>query len=198
MQFVLELRKLFALMLKSKRKSINPNPTLRCLRKCSKYDAELFNQEDVSEFATILVNLIEESFDILDKVQQKRHDLSPGDIVLPVHFEPSYTINISLEASLMWESSQLRVKNKRNPIVKLLNGDILINRKKTDEEANSNSLIEVFREVNIQMLNARNLHAGLELEWGETSIDKLITPNVNAANSSIAKLSQADIDVQRV
>lgn len=25
------------------------------------------------------------------------------------------------------------------------------------------------------MLNARNLHAGLELEWGETSIDKLIT-----------------------
>lgn len=26
------------------------------------------------------------------------------------------------------------------------------------------------------MLNSRNLHAGLELEWGETSIDKHITP----------------------
>ena len=35
--------------------------------------------------------------------------------------------------------------------------------------------MEIFREVNIQMLNSRNLHAGLELEWGETSIDKLIT-----------------------
>ena len=45
------------------------------------------------------------------------------------------------------------------------------------EEDNTHSLIEIFREVNIQMLNSRNLHAGLELEWGETSIDKLITSN---------------------
>ena len=27
------------------------------------------------------------------------------------------------------------------------------------------------------MLNSRNLHAGLELEWGETSIDKLTPQN---------------------
>ncbi len=32
------------------------------------------------------------------------------------------------------------------------------------------------------MLNARNLHAGLELEWGETSIDKLIAPNNSQLN----------------
>jgi hypothetical protein len=37
--------------------------------------------------------------------------------------------------------------------------------------------VEIFREVNIQMLNSRNLHAGLELEWGETSIDKLTPQN---------------------
>jgi ubiquitin carboxyl-terminal hydrolase 25/28 len=36
------------------------------------------------------------------------------------------------------------------------------------------------------MLNARSLHAGLELEWGETSIDKLIAPTNNS------KLLQAD------
>ena len=36
------------------------------------------------------------------------------------------------------------------------------------------------------MLNARNLHAGLELEWGETSIDKLITSNSIKASSSSA------------
>ena len=33
------------------------------------------------------------------------------------------------------------------------------------------------------MLNARTLHAGLELEWGETSIDKLIISSNNAASS---------------
>lgn len=66
-------------------------------------------------------------------------------------------------------------------------------------EEMSNSLIEVFREVNIQMLNARSLHAGLELEWGETSIDKLITPNTSTAstnnnNGQLAKLLQTDSD----
>jgi hypothetical protein len=54
-------------------------------------------------------------------------------------------------------------------------------------------LIEIFREINIQMLNARSLHAGFELEWGETSIDKLITLNninnndnkINSMNNSL-------------
>lgn len=30
------------------------------------------------------------------------------------------------------------------------------------------------------MLNSRNLHAGLELEWGETSIDKLTSTSQNS------------------
>lgn len=163
MYFVLELRKLFTLMLKSKRKSINPNPTLRCLRNCSKYDVELFNQEDVSEFATILVNLIEESFDILDKLQQRKNDSGcvlssrtpamavdqqSGDVILPVQFESLISPDsqmtaaktkqaptASVESSAFGDSSQqqLRIKNKKNPIVKLLNGDILINRTKSGE-----------------------------------------------------------------
>jgi hypothetical protein len=69
-------------------------------------------------------------------------------------------------------------KNRKNPIVNLLNGDILINRKNNDEDVTSN-MIEIFREVNIQMCNARNLHEGLELEWGETSIDKFSGNNNN-------------------
>jgi hypothetical protein len=40
--------------------------------------------------------------------------------------------------------------------------------------------VETFREVNIRMLNSRNLHAGLELEWGETSIDKFATTPQNS------------------
>lgn len=45
--------------------------------------------------------------------------------------------------------------------------------------------------MNIQMLNARSLHAGLELEWGETSIDKLITsrPQTDQQNDSQMKKS---------
>ena len=39
------------------------------------------------------------------------------------------------------------------------------------------------------MLNARTLHAGLELEWGETSIDKLITSSNNQAASSMATVA---------
>ena len=138
-QFVAELRKLFALMLRSKRKSINPNPTLRCLRNCSKYDAELFNQEDVSEFATILVNLIEESFDILFKLQQESQG---GKSLASTEAKEAFTTDksaaldfLSTEPalSMLADTNQLnlRNKNRKNPIVKLLNGDILINRKKS-------------------------------------------------------------------
>ena len=43
--------------------------------------------------------------------------------------------------------------------------------------------MEIFREINIRMLNSRNLHAGLESEWGETSID--IDPSEVTMNKSI-------------
>lgn len=131
-QFVAELRKLFALMLKSKRKAINPNPTLRCLKSCSKYDSELFNQEDVSEFATILVNLIEESFDILYKLQQQTEASSEG-ISIPIQTDSASSLSSTQTPVKQIPSTTIKSnfnrKNKKNPIVKLLNGDILINRK---------------------------------------------------------------------
>ena len=164
-------------MLKSKRKAINPNPTLRCLRNCSKYDVDTFNQEDVSEFATILVNLIEESFDILFKVQQAQQKEPAGggglsessSLLEPSAVGVSLTINnlstkseddhkassldstdIDYTSELLANNLKLKPigsdkttlaiatantlannlrKNRKNPIVKLLNGDILINRK---------------------------------------------------------------------
>ena len=70
--------------------------------------------------------------------------------------------------------------NKKNPIVNLLNGDMLISHKNSEDV--SNSLTETFREVNIQMLISRNLHEGLELEWGETSIDN---GNLSSLNESL-------------
>ena len=132
------MRKLFALMLRSKRKSINPNPTLRCLKNCSKYDSELFNQEDVSEFATILVNLIEESFDILFKLQQQQQPLvtGEGEVVIPILSDASTSsLSSSSPVKLLTQTTATKAnlinmrKNRKNPIVKLLNGDILINRK---------------------------------------------------------------------
>jgi ubiquitin carboxyl-terminal hydrolase 25/28 len=198
-KFVVELRKLFALMLKSKRKAINPNLTLRYLTNCSKYDVETFNQEDVSEFATILVNLIEESFDILFKLQQQKvpnvnaTQISCGKSLgkeekSDVESLSESLCGFGLTSSIQKPSDEhpkhlaLR-KNRKNPIVNLLNGDILIYRKNTDENITS-SLIEIFREVNIQMLNARNLHAGLEMEWGETSIDKSAPVHVALASDA--------------
>lgn len=117
--FVSELRKLFALMLKSRRKSINPSSTLLCLRNCSKYDVEMFNQEDVSEFATILVNLLEESFDVVSKLQQQTQTA----VELPIHRDDQL-------ANMLTDKLNIR-KNRKNPIVNLLNGDILISRKNT-------------------------------------------------------------------
>ena len=131
--FVAELRKLFALMLKSKRRSINPNQTLRCLRNCSKYDADTFTQEDVSEFATILVNLIEESFDILNKLQQPSADsIVPTSTNLRqmqsiLNNQPSPTSSHKVNKTTGGQINSR--KNRKNPIVNLLYGDILINRK---------------------------------------------------------------------
>ncbi len=160
--FILELRKLFALMLKSKRKSINPNPTLRCLKACSKYDSELFNQEDVSEFATILVNLIEESFDILAKQQETEENNSATaltktplnsasaarspqttDFSIPIQILSSSSLSSTVSEYKLIDTTEekwsllsanqinLPIKNRKNPIVKLLNGDILIKRTKS-------------------------------------------------------------------
>ena len=219
-QFVIELRKLFTLMLKSKRKSINPNQTLRFLGLCSRYDVFTFNQEDVSEFATILVNLIEESFDVVFKLQQTKQAAplaakeENSDSTSPVgsNFE-SIELHLSENDSLVDGMNNLSVnkqaqtsetsktinlnhlnlrKNRKNPIVKLLNGDILINRKNSDEDE-THSIMEIFREVNIQMLNSRNLHAGLELEWGETSIDKLSTNSSNASSVANQSLNQSSV-----
>lgn len=166
--FVAELRKLFALMLKSRRRTINPSPTLLCLRNCSKYDVEMFNQEDVSEFATILVNLLEESFDVISKLQSSTSSSSSSSqvssqttttttipvsvqtkvnmIELPIHREDDATTmaatsltttnskdendDESVLAHLLTEKLNIR-KNRKNPIVNLLNGDILITRKTT-------------------------------------------------------------------
>ena len=147
--FVVELRKLFALMYKSKRRAINPNNTLRFLRNCSKYDVETFNQEDVSEFATILVNLIEESFDVLSKLQQQRSaPTTPGGQVDEAVIE-NYLASLNLNApaapaaTATAETERLNItnsnlinfrKNRKNPIVNLLNGDMLISRKNLDED----------------------------------------------------------------
>lgn len=213
--FVVELRKLFALMYKSKRRAINPNNTLRFLRNCSKYDVDTFNQEDVSEFATILVNLIEESFDVLAKLQQQRSSApqTPGGAAPPQSsismsgtdetIIEKYLASLNLNAAAASsqtattaataEAERLNItnsnlinfrKNRKNPIVNLLNGDMLISRKNLDEDT-TNYIIEIFREVNIQMLNSRNLHAGLELEWGETSIDKLGTMSTSSDSNTV-------------
>lgn len=159
--FVAELRKLFALMLKSRRRTINPSPTLLCLRNCSKYDVEMFNQEDVSEFATILVNLLEESFDVITKLNTQQQQqtqirpLQPSNVVeLPIHRVSSTGGDSSAPvvgseikskqadaddadvltdlhlANLLTDKLNIR-KNRKNPIVNLLNGDILITRKST-------------------------------------------------------------------
>ncbi len=65
----------------------------------------------------------------------------------------------------------LSCKNRKNPIVNLLNGDLMVCRKNPMSDELQHNRIEIFREVNIQMLNSRNIYDGLELEWGETSID---------------------------
>ncbi len=82
-------------------------------------------------------------------------------------------------------------KNRKNPIVNLLNGDVMVCRKNVsvdDEEMISDDLqynrIEIFREVNIQMLTSRNIYDGLELEWGETSIDAM----PNNSSKDLAKV----------
>ncbi|CAF0707342.1 unnamed protein product [Brachionus calyciflorus] len=181
--FVAELRKLFALMLRSKRKIINPNPTLKCLKNCSKYDSELFNQEDVSEFMTILVNIIEESFEIWNNLkldqQEEKKQAEEENLVSKLNE------NLNLIDDEQLKKANLK-KSKNNPIVNLLDGEIIVMRKSLEDNKDS-AITDIFREVNIQMLNSRNLHAGLELEWGETLIDKQI-PIQTPLNSLVPQL----------
>jgi hypothetical protein len=133
-------------MLNSKGKAINPKPTLKCLRNFSKYDVDTRNQEDVSEFATILVNLIEESFDILFKLQSsqsKVKDVTASSLLdstlgsIENELLASNNFNIkppSDKTTLAIATANNLRKNRKNPIVNLLNGDILLNRKNSGKE----------------------------------------------------------------
>lgn len=140
------------------------------------------------------MNLIEESFEILFKLEQTNEMKINNELDSN---EPTRTTLTSTSATSIStakneqppqqcieksdDSKENNRKNRKNPIVNLLNGDILISRKNSEDVSNSRQ--ETFREVNIQMLNSRNLHEGLELEWGETSIDATATTgNVKALN----------------
>ncbi|RNA04444.1 ubiquitin carboxyl-terminal hydrolase 28 isoform X1 [Brachionus plicatilis] len=182
--FVAELRKLFAQMLKSKRRVINPNPTLKCLKNCSKFDSDMSNQEDVSEFMTILVNIIEESFEIWSNLKQSQPEQKPVNESENLVSKLNEQLNIKPLTDFRSEHKNVGLKkSKNNPIVNLLDGEIIVKRKDSDVNSES-SITDIFREVNIQMLNSRNLHAGLELEWGETLIDKQISGEAGVSSNS--------------
>lgn len=128
--FVAELRKLFALMLKSKRRIINPNQTLKCLKNCSKFDCEMSNQEDVSEFMTILVNIIEESFEKLNILKQSQSEEKP---IIETENIVSKINELNIKPTTEYRSESKNVqgpkKSKNNPIVNLLDGEIVVKRK---------------------------------------------------------------------
>jgi hypothetical protein len=105
-------------MLESKGKAISPKQTLICLSNCSNYDVDTRNQEDVSEFATILVNLIEKSFEILFKLQSSQSRVK--DVTASSLLDSAETSGISLPI--------------KNPIVNLLYGEIRTNRKNSGKE----------------------------------------------------------------
>ncbi len=98
----------------------------------SSFIAVYLLQEDVSEFATILVNLIEESFDIRHKATSDEPQPEP---------QPEQPV---------------ARKNRHNPIVNLLNGELLMSRSADSSPDGRvvSSMVEVFREVNVQV----NLH----------------------------------------
>lgn len=58
-------------------------------------------------------------------------------------------------------------------------------------------MVEIFREINIQMLNSRTLHAGLELEWGETSIDTKTTTST-ATTPAITKTTPSGLTTTKM
>lgn len=128
--FVAELRKLFAQMLKSKRRVINPNPTLKCLKNCSKFDSGMLNQEDVSEFMTILVNIIEESFEKLNSLKQSQSEENPVIETENLVSRLNEQLNIKPVVDFRSESKNFGLKkSKNNPIVNLLDGEIIVKRK---------------------------------------------------------------------
>jgi hypothetical protein len=128
--FIQELRKLFALMLRSNRKEINPSKALKLLRNCSKYDVEAYSQEDVSEFSTILVDLIEEGFDILNKViTNKTENCSSEASILTGESSSNSKILIHSEPNKLINENNNNYKSKDNPIFSLLSGRIKTLRK---------------------------------------------------------------------
>lgn len=65
--FTEELRYLFALMLKSPRRSINPERAIKKFKNTRKLCGVDFSQEDCSEFATHLIDLVELAYETLGK-----------------------------------------------------------------------------------------------------------------------------------
>ncbi|CAF1056361.1 unnamed protein product [Adineta ricciae] len=81
--FTKNLRQLFVLMLKSPRRSIDPEPAIRSFNETGKLSGVNFSQEDCSEFAIHLIDLIELGFEIRRKNLENALQSSNSDN--PVH-----------------------------------------------------------------------------------------------------------------
>ncbi|CAF1400668.1 unnamed protein product [Adineta ricciae] len=81
--FMKKLGQLFVLMLKSPRRSINPEPVIQSFNETGKLSGVGFSQEDCSEFAIHLIDLIELGFEIRRKNLANALQLSISDN--PVH-----------------------------------------------------------------------------------------------------------------
>ncbi|CAF1360224.1 unnamed protein product, partial [Didymodactylos carnosus] len=106
--FTEELRNLFTLMLKSPRRSINPDRAIKKFKGTRKLCRVDFSHEDCSEFATLLIDLIELAFEATGKSQltidnSNQEYINPMNVlvtgeVIVERTEPKNDINERTEA----------------------------------------------------------------------------------------------------
>jgi ubiquitin carboxyl-terminal hydrolase 25/28 len=161
-EFMLELRRLFALMICSRRKYVDPSRAVEILKGSMNAAAGDNNQQDVSEFTHIVFEWMEEAF------KRRRHAGAEDEMMeeeahsSDVRKEgPNKNLLLlsSASASIGNEEPLPRLPEEGNPMAELFYGQLKV---EGNSHGNPISRVEAFGQYPLQVNGFSDIHASLE------------------------------------
>jgi len=182
LDFMLELRKLFSLLLGSQRKYVDPSTAVGILRGyLGGENAYCNNQQDVSEFTHKLLDWLEEAFKIRDKYS---HPASKEAEAMEADTEKC---DKEKEVTTNEENMEASGAPRSNPMFDLFYGKVKIEGK---NQGNEFSREEQFGQWPLQVNSFSDIHESLEASTAHEFIDTCSQPDLQAATTVPRKSGQ--------
>jgi len=197
LDFMLELRKLFSLLVGSQKKYVDPSCAVDILRGClGGGEAACNNQQDVSEFTHRLLDWLEEAFKIRDKYNRPdqvigTNGASKEQQAMEIEVEKCdkekvVENDIDHDEGIL-EDGESSTISSGNPMFDLFYGRMKIEGK---NQGNTFSREEQFGQLPLQVNNFTNIHDSLEASTAHQYIDASSQSDLQNVQLALKKSGQ--------